>query len=103
MRRPENQGALDASWRIGGGPFQLNLGVTYNGDQVDTDFGTFLRTAQDPYTLVRLGASYQLNDEIELYGRIENVTDENYEEVIGFLGAPRAVYVGVRFKGGTAK
>jgi vitamin B12 transporter len=103
VRRPEDQGALDASWRIAGGPFQLNAGVTYNGEQVDTDFGTFLRTAQDPYTLVRLGASYQLNDEIELYGRIENVTDEKYEEVISFLGAPRAVYVGVRFKGGSAK
>jgi vitamin B12 transporter len=103
LRRPENQGALDASWRIGGGPIQLNLGVTYNGEQVDTDFGTFLRTEQDPYTLVRLGASYQLNDEIELYARIENLTDEEYEEVISFLGAPRAAYIGVRLKGGSAK
>lgn len=103
LRRPENQGALDASWRIGGGPVQLNLGVTYNGEQVDTDFGTFLRTEQDPYTLVRLGASWQLNDEIELYARIENLTDEEYEEVISFLGAPRAAYIGVRFKGGWAK
>ena len=57
IRRPENQGSLDATWRVNGGPMQLNLGVTYNGDQTDTDFGTFLRTAQDPYTLVRLGAS----------------------------------------------
>ncbi|HEY7800749.1 MAG TPA: TonB-dependent receptor [Hyphomonadaceae bacterium] len=103
LRRPENQGALDASWRIGGGPIQLNLGVTYNGEQVDTDFGTFLRTEQDPYTLVRLGASWQLNDEVELYARIENLTDEEYEEVISFLGAPRAAYIGVRFKGGSAK
>ncbi|HEV7691646.1 MAG TPA: TonB-dependent receptor [Hyphomonadaceae bacterium] len=102
-RRPENQGSLDATWRVNGGPMQLNLGVTYNGEQVDTDFGTFLRTAQDPYTLVRLGLSYQLTDGVEIYGRVENLTDERYEEVIGFLGSPRAAYIGLRFKGGTAR
>ncbi len=98
VRRPESQAALDASWRIGGGPLQLNLGVTYTGDQVDTDFGTFMATNVDPYTLVRLGASWRVNDSIEVYGRVENLTDEEYEEVIGFRGAPRAVYVGVRFR-----
>lgn len=98
VRRPENQGAIDASWRINGGPLQLNLGVTYNGEQVDTDFGTFMRTRMDPYTLVRLGASWQVSDQIELYGRFENLTDEDYQEVIGFDAAPQAVYVGIRFR-----
>lgn len=103
VRRPKDQAAIDASWRVGGGPLQINLGVTYNGEQVDTDFGTFLRTAQDPYTLVRLGASYKLNDSVEIYGRIENLTDETYEEVIGYLGQPRGVFVGVRFRDDKAK
>ena len=93
----------DATWRIGGGPLQLNLGVTYNGEQYDTDFGTFLRTAQDPYTLIRLGASYRVNDSIEIYGRIENLTDETYEEVIGYLGQPQGVFFGVRFRDDKAK
>lgn len=103
VRRPKDQAAIDATWRIGGGPLQLNLGVTYNGEQYDTDFGTFLRTAQDPYTLIRLGASYQVNDSIEIYGRIENLTDETYEEVIGYLGQPQGVFFGVRFRDDKAK
>ncbi len=98
IRRPENQGALDASWRIAGGPLQLNLGVTYNGEMLDTDFGTFLNTAVDPYTLVRLGASWQVSDTIELYGRLENVIDEEYEEVIGFRSPPQAFYIGIRLR-----
>ena len=98
VRRPEQQGSLDASWRIGGGPVQLNLGVTYNGDMTDTDFGTFLRTRVDPYTLVRFGASWKVADQVELYGRIENLLDESYQEVIGFNAAPQAAYVGVRFR-----
>ncbi len=98
VRRPKDQAAVDASWRIGGGPLQINLGVTYNGEQYDTDFGTFMTTAQDPYTLVRLGASYRLNDSIEVYGRVENLTEETYEEVIGYLGQPQGVFIGVRFR-----
>jgi vitamin B12 transporter len=98
VRRPENQAALDATWKVANTPLQVNLGVTYNGDQTDTDFGTFLRTAQDPYTVVRLGASWQVNDNIEIYGRVENLTDETYEEVIAFQSMPRAFFFGVRFR-----
>ena len=98
VRRPEQQAAIDASWRIGGGPVQLNLGVTYNGEMTDTDFGAFMRTGVDPYTLVRIGASWQVSDTLEVYGRVENLTDEDYQEVIGFDGAPQAFYVGIRFR-----
>lgn len=98
VRRPKDQAAVDASWRIGGGPLQVDLGLTYTGEQVDTDFGTFLRTAQDPYALVRLGASYRINNDVEIYGRIENLTDETYEEVIGYLGQPQGVFIGIRLR-----
>ena len=77
---------------------QLNLGVTYNGDMTDTDFSTFARTRVDPYTLVRFGASWKVTDQIELYGRVENLLDETYQEVIGFSAAPEAAYVGIRFR-----
>ena len=100
VRRPENQGSVDASWRIGNG-VQLNIGVTYNGEQLDTDFGTFLRTTMDAYTVFRVGASYALDDNWEIYGRIENATDEEYQEVIGYNGSPRAAFIGVRFKENT--
>ncbi len=98
LRRPEHQGSIDASWRVGGGPLKLNLGVTYNGEMLDTDFATFMPASIDPYTLVRVGASWQVNDTTELYGRVENVTDEEYQEVLGFKGAPQAFYIGIRFR-----
>jgi vitamin B12 transporter len=103
IRRPEQQGSLDASWRISGGPVKLNLGVTYNGDMVDTDFGTFLRTRVAPYTLVRFGASWKFSDQIELYGRVENLLDEDHQEVIGYNAAPQAAYIGIRFRDEASK
>jgi vitamin B12 transporter len=72
--------------------------VTHNGEQVDTDFATFQRRTMDAYTLARLGGSYRLNAGVELYARVENITDETYEEIIGYRGAPRAVYFGLRFR-----
>jgi len=103
VRRPEQQGSLDANWRIGGGGVQLNLGVTYNGDMIDTDFATFLRTRVAPYTLVRFGASWQVSDQIEIYGRFENLLDETYQDVIGYNAAPQAAYMGIRFRDGASK
>ena len=98
IRRPKEQASLDASWDVLGGPFQINLGVTHVGENIDTDFATFLRAELDPYTLIRLGASWEVNDEFELYTRIENLTDESYQEVIGYNAAPQALYIGLRFR-----
>ena len=103
IRRPEQTASLDASWDIFGGPVQLNLGVSYTGESTDTDFGTFLRTPVDAYTLVRLGASWQVSDKLELYTRVENLLDEDYEEVIGYLGAPQGLYFGLRFRDEASK
>lgn len=103
LRRPENQASLDAAWRLMGDRLRLNLGLTYNGEQYDTDFTTFMRTQMDAYTLLRFGAAYRLTDTVELFGRIENLMDEDYEEVIDHRGSPQAVYVGVRFRDGPAK
>ncbi len=103
IRRPKEQASLDASWEISGSPFQINLGVTHVGENIDTDFATFLRTELDPYTLIRLGASWQVNEDFELYSRIENLTDESYQEVIGYNAAPQAFYVGLRFRDEAAK
>lgn len=103
IRRPEQTASLDASWDIFGGPVQLNLGVSYTGESTDTDFGTFLRTPVDAYTLVRLGASWQVSDKLELYTRVENLLDEEYEEVIGYLGAPHGLYFGLRFRDEASK
>lgn len=98
IRRPEHTASLDASWDVFGGPVRLNLGVSYTGEQLDTDFGTFARTPIDVVTRVRAGASYTLTGAIELYGRVENLLDEEYEEVIGYRGARRAAYIGIRFR-----
>jgi vitamin B12 transporter len=98
LRRPDNQASLDASWRLLASRLQLTAGVTYNGEQQDTDFSTFLPTRLASYTLLRVGASYKVTDSVEVYGRVENTTDEKYQETFGVLTPKRAYYIGIRFR-----
>jgi len=54
--------------------------------------------ALDDYLLVTAAASYKLNSGLEIYGRVENVLNEDYEEIFGFETAGLAAYAGLRWK-----
>jgi vitamin B12 transporter len=43
-----------------------------------------------------LRASWQVSETIELYGRVENLTDEDYETARGYGTPGRGAFVGVR-------
>ena len=73
-----------------------HLTARYNGDQFDTDFASFQTVRLASFTLVTLGADYRLTRSIQLYGRIENLLDDRYQEVFGYQEAGRAAYGGVR-------
>lgn len=98
VRRPENSGSLSAhyQWEKAG----LHLAVSRTGEQEDDYFPPFPpfqeRVALDAFTLVSLAGYYQLNDFITFTGRLENVTDEDYEQVFGFKSPGFGGYLGLR-------
>ncbi len=49
-----------------------------------------------PYTLVSASAGYALNKHWDIYTRLENLTDEDYEIYPAYSTARRAIYGGVR-------
>lgn len=48
------------------------------------------------YTLFSATFSYEVSDKAELYLRIDNITDEQYQTVAGYGTSGRAVYFGLR-------
>jgi vitamin B12 transporter len=50
----------------------------------------------DAYTLVNLSARYRLNPNLELYGRVENLFDEFYEEAWSYATPGLSAYAGIR-------
>ena len=75
----------------------LGLGLKFVHDVLDIDGGNFSTIEGDDYAIVRLFGDYQISEGIKLFGRIENLMDEDYEEVDGYPALGRAVYAGLRF------
>ena len=100
VRRPRHMGSLAANYRFARDRANVNLNVNYTGEQLDVFFDpvTFLaeQVQFDSYTVVDLAGSWHLTDSLELVGRISNVLDEDYEEVLGFARPGRAFYGGIR-------
>jgi len=94
VRRPEHVTSLDVDYAFLEGRAGVGFSVDYNGSREDTGFSfappfSFRKTLDD-YVLVDIRGRYRLNDNAELYARVENLLDEEYEEVFGF-GAPGRV------------
>ncbi len=104
IRRPEHTASLTASHRLLNARLTLSGSVVYNGEQLDSDFRNFFtngfmteRTELDAYTLVHLSAAYRIRENLEVYFRLENVFDEDYEEVLSYATPGRSVFAGIRF------
>jgi vitamin B12 transporter len=93
-RRPKDTANLTADyvWPI---KLKTDVAVRYASSSFDDDAHTILLKS---YTLLDLRAAYPINDTLELYGRIENLTDQHYETVYQYGTLGRAVYAGVRLQ-----
>jgi vitamin B12 transporter len=95
LRRAEHKFGFDTSLDVTE-KTNVTLSIAYVSDRDDIDPVTFARTVADSYTLVDLAATHKVTKNLTVYGRLENLLDEEYEPVAGF-GAPGiGAYGGVR-------
>ncbi len=93
-RRPEHMANLSADYAFSSG-LTTGVAVRYAGEAFTNDGNT---AALEEYTLVDLRVSYPVNDNLEVYARVENLFDEEYQIVPNYGTAERGVYGGVRVK-----
>ncbi len=101
VRRPRHIASFNATQRFMDGKALINLGIAYNGKNEDLEFVAATpatRVILDDYILVNLSGSYQINNNVQWYGRIENALDQKYQEVFSYNSAGAAAYSGFRFK-----
>ncbi len=92
VRVPANIASLNITTR----PMErLSVGgsVLYNDNEADAR-GTVAR-----WTRVDVRSAYQLNDEVEVFGRVENLFDEQYQDIFGFGTPGLSGFIGIRVKG----
>jgi vitamin B12 transporter len=95
IRRPKHKASLAATWR----PMErVTLAATgiYVGAREDISFSGLAPARAAPYYLVNLDGSYQLTQSVVLFARVENLLNQQYQDVVGFMRPGLGVFAGVR-------
>jgi vitamin B12 transporter len=90
--RPKHLGNLGMRWATLDERLVLGLNVRVSHDSKDLD-GSSL----DDYELVDFNASYLIGYGVEVYGRVENLLDEDYEEFPTYNTSGAAGHAGLRY------
>ena len=107
-RRPRHSGSMSVGYV--GDKFNANLDGVFIGKRRDFDPAFFSRF--DPqgrpfynggYSKLDLAGSYRLNSNISLFGRIDNLLNQDYEEVLGYPAYRLNFSAGMRFRIGGGK
>jgi len=100
VRRPEHMASLMLNQAFADGRGNVNLNVNYNGSQTDNFFPppnfSLVQVELDDYFLVDLATSWSFTPSLELTGRVTNLLDEDFEQILGFASPGRGVFVGLR-------
>ena len=94
LRRPEQLANLGLSYRSSNQKLNINAFYRTSEDAIDEQFGTVVNL--DDFEVLDISASYRISDHFEVYGRIENVLNDRYQEVIDYVSPDRASYIGIR-------
>lgn len=93
FRRPEHLANLNVQWRSLDERLMLGLQLRALAHAIDLD-GSKL----DDYEVLTANASWRLARGLQVYGRVENLLDEDYEEVPGFNTPGASAYIGLRYE-----
>jgi vitamin B12 transporter len=93
-RRPRTNlyASIDKAWELG---LKLGADVRVGGGRYDDAANTQYVGGN---VVVGLRGAFEVTDNVEVYGRVENLFDEHYEVVRTYGTAGRSAYAGVRVK-----
>jgi vitamin B12 transporter len=91
-RRPRHAATFSADWST---PWKLELGADVRLVSSSFDDARNARRL-GAYEVVTLRAELPLTEAVQLYGRIENLFDEDYQTAAGYGTAGRGAYLGAR-------
>jgi vitamin B12 transporter len=95
LRRPRHSGSLALGYDFA--PFTAELVVQHAGARLDvTDLFPYGNVTNEARTVADFTLRW-LAGAVIPYVRVENLTDERYEEVFGYPSAPRRFSAGVRY------
>lgn len=100
-RRPRHSGSIMADGKLD--RMSYGVSIAYVGDRIDTDFETFpyRRLTLNSYWLAGARIAYDVNTNVQLFARVGNAFNANYQDALGYRTEGRSVYGGIRFSRGS--
>lgn len=103
LRRPDHTASAYVNWAWHA--LQIRVDGRYVGERDDLNFSTFpgTRVTLDDYFIVNLAAFYtipwsnQYIKELKVFGKVLNLLDEEYEEIVGFSAPDPSFSLGLSF------
>lgn len=95
LRRPKHKAGINISSNPIS-PLNLNVNITLVGKRFDNDFGAKGEDFYPGYQKLDATFSWDVSRHIRLFGRVENLTDDGYEEAAGFPAPGRAFIGGIQ-------
>jgi outer membrane cobalamin receptor len=93
--RPDWRGGVGVHWAPSS-TLKFSASATYVGESFDSSIATG-DVDLDAYTLVDVSAVWQVSEKLETYLVIDNLTDEKYQQFVGFESRGILPRAGVRF------
>jgi len=95
LRRPAHKGSFNVCYRFLEGRGTANLDVLIVGER--DDYNYYVGDVEvDEYVVVNLSGSFKIHKYVELFARIENLFNEDYEEVYGYGTPGISAYGGIK-------
>jgi vitamin B12 transporter len=95
-RRPRNEVYVSASY-LWFRKLRITAEAKFVNAREELSFGAPNFDIED-YSFVNFAAEYEVNAHFSIFGRIDNLTDEDYSEVFGFPALGRAAYGGIKLR-----
>lgn len=76
---------------------KIDLDLRYVGKRFD-DKANLNENELDPYTLVNIAGRFDVTKSVQIFARVENLFDKEYEEVLGFGTAGFSAFGGVKIR-----
>jgi vitamin B12 transporter len=97
LRRPKEKWSTTATWNPID-PLTLSATVLHVSSSLDvTRDGTMWGIRAPGYTIVNLTGDYAIDNQIKIFGRVDNLSNLHYQNPTGFLAPGLGVFGGVRF------
>ncbi len=96
LRRPKERWSAAATW-LPIDPLTLSVTVLHVSDWLDvTRDGSVSGITAPGYTIVNLRGDYAISDQVKVFGRVDNLFNEHYQNPTGFLAPGLGVFGGIR-------